>query len=345
MASIPSSPGQQVTPASGGAGPSKWQARSRSTPLASRGEPMVWLTGGALAICAVMVVALLTIVVIGGARAFWPRTIERVTLNDRAVTPGQVFLGSVVRSDSYSPAPAERETIEALQAAGKMPAGALDEEGLPIRSLYRVGNKEFRGQPFVWVPVYHIASATLEPSATLLERTAWGVWHGYPQAVRHSVERTVPGPASAVVLKEAAAAGDGAGGIDERAARVERVVLGDGPDGTVRVRETRVWDASAEQAMAVFRAQHAAARARAAEIEEIKTTEIGRVNRGLEHERLLVRAAEIRHQRGLATDESGVVKVTGVIPDSLRWPVSLAAGLALLGYLENPLRHRGIDDQ
>jgi ABC-type phosphate transport system permease subunit len=388
MASIPSNPGQPSMPVS--TSPSKWQARSRSTPLASRGEPMVWLTGGALAVCAVMVVALLAIVLVGGARAFWPRTIERVTLNDRAVTPGQVFLGSVVRSDSYSPAPAERETIEGLQAAGTLPAGALDEEGLPIRRLYRVGNKEFRGQPFVWVPVYHIASATLEPSATLLERTAWGVWHGYPRAVLHSVERTVPGPASSVVLKEAPTAGNGAAEIGEQAARVERVVLGEGPDGTVRVRETRVWDASAEQAMAVFRSQHAAARARAAKIEEIKTTEVGRVNRGLEHERLLVRAAEIRHQRGAVSEETGVVQATGIIPGAMRWPVSIAAlagavlcvglfarrlamrapveqgflpppdpkgnlinvglligalSLALLGYLENPLRHRGIDAQ
>jgi phosphate transport system permease protein len=378
MASIPSSPVPQLTP---GASPSKWQARSRSTPLASRGEPMVWLTGGALAVCAVMVVALLAIVLVGGARAFWPRKIERVTLNERAGTPGEVFLGSVVRSDSYSPTAAERETLDALSASGKLPAGALDEQGLPIRRLYRVGNKEFRGQPFVWVPVYQIASATLEPSATLLERTAWGVWHGYPQAVRHAVERTVPGPASAIVLQEAAAADGG---------RIERVVLGDGPNGTVRVRETRVWDASAQQAMEVFRAQHAGARARAAEIEEIKTSEIGRVNRGLEAERLKVRAAEIRHQRGQVSEDTGVVKVTGIIPDSLRWPVSLAAGagallcvglfvrrlakrapveqgflpppdpkgnlinigllvgaagLALLGYVENPLRHRGIDDQ
>jgi hypothetical protein len=86
----------------------KWNARSRSTPLAARGEPMVWLTGGALAVCAIMVVGLLAIVLFGGLRTFWPRPIELVKLVGVGGKPGEVFLGTVVRTDSYTPDPTER---------------------------------------------------------------------------------------------------------------------------------------------------------------------------------------------------------------------------------------------
>ncbi|MEJ2720913.1 MAG: hypothetical protein P8181_07200, partial [bacterium] len=42
------------------------------TSLLAHGEPMVWLTGGALAVCLVMIVGLLGLIVVQGASTFWP---------------------------------------------------------------------------------------------------------------------------------------------------------------------------------------------------------------------------------------------------------------------------------
>jgi len=307
----------------------KWNARSRSTPLAARGEPMVWLTGGALAVCAIMVVGLLAIVLFGGLRTFWPRPIELVKLVGVGGKPGEVFLGTVVRTDSYTPDPTERARIKALAQAGALAPDAVDSDGLPIRRLYRVGNKEFREQPFKWVPVYQIASTSLEPSATLLERRAWGVWHGFPTATVQIVEKEVPGPASAVVKAEVVGA-DGA--------RVEREVVGEGAGGRVLVREKRTWEGTPEVVMQAFLAQHPSAVGRAAEIARLKEVEIGQINLGLEAERLRVRDAEI----ALARSEFG--GADGLLGEGLAGVVVVVASattaLVCIGALVARLRAR-----
>lgn len=289
---------------------------------------MVWLTGGALAVCAIMVVALLTIVLISGLRAFWPRPIDLVTLNKDAARPGEVFLGSIVRVDAYTPSPEELLKIESLAAAGKLPAGSLDEDGLPLRRLYRVGNKEFRGQPFQWVPIYQIASSTREPAATLLERSSWGIWHGYPTATKQVVQVTMPGPVSSIKLAEP---------NQPDGSRIERSIIKELDDGKVLVRESRIWDASPAAAMDAFNARHQTALDRADAIEHIKTVDIGRVNRQIEEERIAVRSAEIAHERALNPANKGLLDA------GLGWPVSILAGsigLAGLGLLARRIASR-----
>lgn len=162
--------------------------QTRSTPLGARGEPMVWLTGLCLTLAILMIAALLVVVVVQGGRAFWPGPIDTVVLQD-----GSKLMGVPVRDESYDPSPQERAEIAAAQAAGALPPGALDEDGRPVRRLYRVGNRELGGQPFSWTPLHRIASVERDPHATLLERDAWGVWIGVPQSleVREGDERRV----------------------------------------------------------------------------------------------------------------------------------------------------------
>jgi phosphate transport system permease protein len=127
-------------------------ARRRTLPSAI-GEPMVWLTGGALVVCLSMIGLLIALVVMNGSRSFWPNPIQQVTLND-----GEVFLGIVTDQD------VEEET------------------GAP-RTLYRVGNRDIGQESFRWVDENQIQSIELPSDAVMLEREAWGVWFGVPESI------------------------------------------------------------------------------------------------------------------------------------------------------------------
>ncbi|MCC5830412.1 MAG: phosphate ABC transporter permease PstA [Phycisphaeraceae bacterium] len=65
--------------------------RRRGSSLPAYGEPMVWLTGGALALCLLMVLALIGYIVWQGAATFWPSGIVRVTTHADRILMGEVF--------------------------------------------------------------------------------------------------------------------------------------------------------------------------------------------------------------------------------------------------------------
>jgi ABC-type phosphate transport system permease subunit len=150
----------------------------RRTPLSARGEPMIWLTGGALVVCLVMIIGLVGMIVTQGLTTFWPRPIERVTL-----TSGEVFLG--VRTDE-----------------------AAD----PPSVLFRTGNRDIGREPFRWVPLAEIASVEMPEEAVLVEREAWSIWLGVPQralGIDETGERVLaegPGPVMDFIRAEHAPA-------------------------------------------------------------------------------------------------------------------------------------------
>ncbi|MFI4882505.1 MAG: ABC transporter permease subunit [Phycisphaerales bacterium JB064] len=119
----------------------------RATPPSAIGEPMIWLTGGALVVCLVMIIGLVAMILTQGLTTFWPRPIERVTLND-----GTVFLG--------------------------VPTSSQDD---PPQVLYRTGNRDIGTEPFRWVNVSDIQSTEQPEHAVMLEREAWSVWMGMPE--------------------------------------------------------------------------------------------------------------------------------------------------------------------
>ncbi len=133
--------------------------RRRTLPSAI-GEPMIWLTGGALVVCIVMIVMLISLVVINGSKSFWPRAIEQVTLDT-----GEVFFGIVT----------DQERIEET-----FDAEVLD------RTLYQVGNRDLGQASYRWVNDESIAKIELPEHAVMLEREAWGVWFGLPESIVRS---------------------------------------------------------------------------------------------------------------------------------------------------------------
>ena len=259
---------------------------TRRTPLHSRGEPQVWLTGTMLTLALGVIVGLLVIVGIGGVRAFWPRPIERVTLSS-----GEVFLGVPMREDAFEPEPAQAAALRRAIEEGKAPAGSVDEGGRALRRLYRVGNREILGQPFRWVNLSEITQRERPPEAVLLERREWGVWVGVPRAVVADAERTLP-------PEQASAPAPERGQTEWGEGRLERTDLGGG-----RVRERVYLAEGPEAALGMYRRLHADAVAVRDRIEHLKERSLGEVNHRVEGSRLALRRAELRRQDGRATDE------------------------------------------
>jgi len=144
--------------------------RSRGgTSLLAHGENMLWLTGGALAICSVMIVGLLALVAYQGSTTFWPRPlVEMKLMSDR------VLLGEVTRDEVFQPTP---EAIAAWPEEARLRYQA---GGDNRRRLLRTGNFELTGSHFEWVDDVTVAAETTPEWAVVLERRAWGRFYGVP---------------------------------------------------------------------------------------------------------------------------------------------------------------------
>jgi phosphate transport system permease protein len=142
--------------------------RSGGTSLLAHGENMVWIMGGALAVCAIMVAGLLALVLWQGSTTFWPRPVERIQLAN-----GTVLMGEVTRHDTSRPA-----------------AGATELH----RRLVRTGNFERTGTHFEWITDSDIANETRPEWAVVLERRAWGRFYGVPSEFRIDGKAVATGP-------------------------------------------------------------------------------------------------------------------------------------------------------
>ncbi len=173
-------------------------ARRRTLPSAI-GEPMVWLTGGALVVCLLMIVMLVLLVVVNGSKTFWPRAIDQVTLSD-----GEVFLGIAT----------EHERVAETGA---------------MRTLYRVGNRDIGQESFRWIDDEQVTSVETPDDAVMLEREAWGVWFGVPESivrVHAGEEDTVLAHGSGDVLESYEALHHDARKTKSRIEQLKKVELG-----------------------------------------------------------------------------------------------------------------------
>ena len=133
----------------------------------ARGEPMVWLLGGGLALCLAMIVGLLLFVLYQGVSTFWPVALIQIQTVD-----GRALLGEPTRGELYVPQSSE---LEALSEANR-PSGAVR------RRLLRTGNFELTGEHFTWVSDFEIAEGgeSRPEWAVVVERLSWGRFYGTP---------------------------------------------------------------------------------------------------------------------------------------------------------------------
>ncbi len=167
-------PSTAVSHSTAAANTPRERRRSRARPgvsLLASGEPMVWLTGGALTVAVSMIVGLMLLVLYNGSGTFWPVPITRVELPG-----GGRLMGEITRVERYRLTKPLVENLSgpvADAAAAKL-AGrdSVDTE----RRLFRVGNFELTQTHFQWASDYEVAPGSeIRPEwAILAERVEWG---------------------------------------------------------------------------------------------------------------------------------------------------------------------------
>lgn len=146
--------------------------------LTAQGEPLIWLTGGALTICVAMILGLLGLVCWSGLSTFWPVPLLQVEDVD-----GARQLGEVTRRETYTltAAMAERLPETRREAARRHLAGR--QEAPAIRRLLRTGNFELTNEHFQWISDFEIreGSESHPAWAIIAERVEWGRFYGEPR--------------------------------------------------------------------------------------------------------------------------------------------------------------------
>ncbi len=162
--------------------------RRRATSLFAHGEPMVWLTGGALGLCLVMITGLLGLVLSRGLPTFWPVPVLELTTHS-----GERIGGEVALVEAFRPEP------EASSEGAPAARPELEE-----RRMLRTGNYDLTGVHFRWVPEREVASERAPEWILTIERLEWGRFFGTPTALDCDGVRTEGEPAQVWQAFEAA---------------------------------------------------------------------------------------------------------------------------------------------
>jgi phosphate transport system permease protein len=150
--------------------------RALGASLAAHGEPMVWLTGGALIIALTMIAALLGFIVYQGTVTFWPAPLIAVHLAD-----GRALLGDVTRHETYQPDERWFDDLDP-QVADRARAAVAAADGLVERRLLRTGNFDLTNTHFQWIDDVLVESEDRPEWALVVERLSWGRFHGLLEA-------------------------------------------------------------------------------------------------------------------------------------------------------------------
>ncbi len=159
-----------------GPGPARARAPRAHTAISAHGEPLVWLSGGALVLSLAMIAALLGLILVEGFRTAWPVPIERLELHD-----GRILLGEVSRVEAFQPEP---HWLDQLPPAAAEQARRQQAGGRQLRRrLLRTGNFELSGSHFQWVADVEVANRQTPADALVLERESWGRFYGTAAAL------------------------------------------------------------------------------------------------------------------------------------------------------------------
>ena len=188
------------TAEAGGSPPGRTGIRA-SLDFKARGEPFVWIMGGALALGVLMIVGFLALVLWNGIVTFYPGPVEVVTLKN-----GQRMAGEPFRSESFRPS---AEQLKGVDAESRRAIQEAD--GFASRTLYRIGNFDIYNEDFKWAVAHQVAKTETPPGIFFVERREWGPFIGFIKTLILNGRRI---PSEKVSLDELYAAHDGA--VDRR---------------------------------------------------------------------------------------------------------------------------------
>jgi phosphate transport system permease protein len=152
------------------------RAKSR-TSLLAHGNPIVWLNGGALAVCLCMVLGLLVLVLQRGLATFWP-----VPAVEIETVSGKHYLGEIIRDERFRPEPSVFEAFPP-DARTQAIAAVEQQHGWSKRRLVRTANFDLTQSHQHWVNDFEIKEEFLPEWALVIERfTNDGRFNGLPEA-------------------------------------------------------------------------------------------------------------------------------------------------------------------
>ncbi|WP_306522120.1 phosphate ABC transporter permease PstA [Rheinheimera sp.] len=213
------------------------------------GTPWIWLNAGAIALCLVMVIGVLSLIAVQGGSHFWPADLQTVQLKKAEGEP-QTLLAELVRTEEVS-------------------AVVLRESGLTLdskaeylqRHLLKVGNRDIYGRDFAWYLADDLSGWTVDNNATVIERREWGNFYGFPQQLLEADKVVAEGAAVWPELVKRIAR---ANAIFEQISDIEKGDIGRINKGLeqLRLNERRLEiDGADKAAIEAYRAQSAADRA------------------------------------------------------------------------------------
>ncbi|MEM7205167.1 MAG: phosphate ABC transporter permease PstA [Planctomycetota bacterium] len=144
--------------------------------MIARGEPMLWVTGSALVVCVIMIVALLVWVAVQGFATFWPSPVVQVT-----TAQGEVWMGEVAREELYQPGDSATADLPE-RAATRLRAELEASQGLARREMLRTGNFRLTGSHYQWMDDFSVERREEPEWAVVVERLEWGRFYGFPAA-------------------------------------------------------------------------------------------------------------------------------------------------------------------
>ncbi|HQR08286.1 MAG TPA: phosphate ABC transporter permease PstA [Gemmatales bacterium] len=142
------------------------------------GQPWVWLFGGTLIICLVMIIGLLFLILRFGIPTFWPSRVVGIT-----TIAGAKYMGDVVRTEDYRPEQNHIDTLPAkLQEAARK--YIAEHQGKVERQLIKIGNFELTQTHHVWVSDYEVQNEEYPEWAMVVERSTndgrfFGILEGF----------------------------------------------------------------------------------------------------------------------------------------------------------------------
>lgn len=138
------------------------------------GSPWIWLNGGAVAVCMIMVLGLLGLIAARGFGHFWPADVVQTTVTEMD-GKRQIILGEIIREEII-PASVARD------AGYQIP----QEQELVKRHLFKLGNRDVTGRDFVWFLENGMGEWEYPENVIVIERREWGNFYGYPVAIHEN---------------------------------------------------------------------------------------------------------------------------------------------------------------